>query len=156
MTYVFDTSSFIVLGHYFPERFPSFWDRFEQAVSEGKIVSVREVLRELETEAAKPHLQEWIGRNKRVFLTPSQAETEFVAQIFGVHHFQHMIEQKRRLKGGPAADPFVIAAARVRGGYVVTEETDKPNAARIPNVCRHFDIRRTNLEGFMKMESWRF
>ncbi|MBS3820630.1 MAG: DUF4411 family protein [Planctomycetes bacterium] len=37
-----------MISHYFPERFPSFWEHFDQAVSEGKISSVREVRSELE------------------------------------------------------------------------------------------------------------
>ena len=28
---VFDTSSFRVLNHYFPEQFPSFWEKFDAA-----------------------------------------------------------------------------------------------------------------------------
>jgi hypothetical protein len=43
-----------------------------------------------------------------------------------------------------------IASARVRGGCVVTEEANKPNAAKIPNVCEHFGIHWTNVEGFWK------
>ena len=30
MAYVFDTSSFIVMGHYYPEQFPRFWEKFNQ------------------------------------------------------------------------------------------------------------------------------
>ena len=36
MAYVFDTNSFIVIGHYYPEQFPSFWEKFDQAVENGK------------------------------------------------------------------------------------------------------------------------
>ncbi|MCZ6821217.1 MAG: DUF4411 family protein [Calditrichaeota bacterium] len=60
MVYVFDTSSFIVLSHYFPERFPSFWQSFDEFVSNGKILSVREVARELNVDVNKPHLREWM------------------------------------------------------------------------------------------------
>ena len=48
MAYVFDTNSFRVLGNYYPDQFPTFWERFNRAVTDGKIVSVREVRRELE------------------------------------------------------------------------------------------------------------
>jgi hypothetical protein len=56
----------------------------------------------------------------------------------------------------PVADPFVIACAKIRGGTVVTEERLKPNAARIPNICQHFGIPCTNLEGFMQLMGWNF
>jgi hypothetical protein len=60
MVYVFDTSSFIVIGHYYPEQFPSFWDKFNQAVNLEKIISVREVFRELDQDASIDHLSDWI------------------------------------------------------------------------------------------------
>ncbi len=156
MTYVFDTNSFIVLGHYFPERFPSFWERFDELVSNGDIASVREVRRELDHRAARQHLVDWIAGHKRIFVLPSPEETEFVRDIFAVAHFQQLVGRKQRLKGSPVADPFVIAAAKMRGACVVTEEVKKMNAARIPNVCEHFQIDCTNLEGMMEREGWMF
>ncbi|MFY9611452.1 MAG: DUF4411 family protein [Blastocatellia bacterium] len=66
------------------------------------------------------------------------------------------MSQKALLKGTPVADPFVIAAAAVRGGTVVTQEQPKPNAAKIPNVCDHFGVAWTDLEGFMNQQNWTF
>ena len=79
-----------------------------------------------------------------------------VAEIFGLRHFQNLVGERPRLTGKPVADPFVIASARVRRGCVVTEEALKKNAAGIPNVCDHFSIPWTNLEGFMERHDWRF
>lgn len=62
----------------------------------------------------------------------------------------------QRLRGYPVADPFVVACARVRDGCVVTEEASRPNAARIPNVCGHFGVRCTNVEGFLREIGWEF
>ncbi len=39
---------------------------------------------------------------------------------------------------------------------VVTEETFRPNAAKIPNVCQHFGIECINLRQLMEREGWRF
>ena len=47
MAYVFDTSSFSVIGNYYPEQFPTFWEKFDQAATAGTIISVREVRREM-------------------------------------------------------------------------------------------------------------
>jgi len=157
MTYVFDTSSFIVLGHYFPKQFPSFWDRLNAAVSAGQALSVREVRNELDYHATRDHLREWIKTNRHIFLSPTPQEMAFVAKIFSVRHFQQLVGEKQRLQGRPVADPFVIAAAAVKGdACVVTEETCKPNAAKIPNVCEHFHIACVSLEGFMAEEGWTF
>jgi hypothetical protein len=50
----------------------------------------------------------------------------------------------------------VIACAKVNSGTVVTEEQIKPHAAKIPNVCKHFDIPCVDLEGFMRQQGWAF
>ena len=154
MVYVLDTNSFIVLGHYFPARFPSFWSDIDSAVSTGQIISVREVRGELDTEAAREHLRDWIDNNRSIFMLPSSEETEFVSDIFSNPHFQALVRKKALLAGKPVADPFVIASARIRGACVVTEEKHKPNAAKIPNVCEHYRIDCTNLEGLMEREGW--
>ena len=156
MTYVVDTSSFRVLGHYFPDRFPSFWARFNEAVASSRIYSVREVYKELERQVTRQHLLDWAKSNRAIFCAPTAEETHFIAQIFAVLHFRYLISQKQVLTGGPAADPFVIAAANARGACVVTEEARKENAARIPNVCDHFGIRCCSLESLMEQEGWSF
>ncbi len=48
MKYVFDSNSLINLfRYYYPERFPSLWNKFNALVSEEKLVSVREVYNEV-------------------------------------------------------------------------------------------------------------
>ena len=154
MVYVFDTSSIVVLGHYFPDRFPTFWRNFEAAVSDGDVVSVREVLKELAS--PRPWLMKWVNDHKEMFLTPGADETRFVARIFQIPHFQMLVTETQRLRGQPVADPFVIACASVRNGTVVTEESSKPNSARIPNVCSHFGVACTNVEGYLAANGWQF
>jgi hypothetical protein len=156
MVYVFDTSCFIILKSYFPTQFPSFWDKFDDFVEKGKIISVREVSRELETHSKRSFLEEWIKKNKAIFKIPNAEEMNFVKQIFQIQHFQYLIKRKSILSGTPTADPFVIASAKVHNGCVVTEEEFKENGAKIPNVCQHFGVDCTNLEGFLDREGWRF
>ena len=81
---------------------------------------------------------------------------QFVGEIFSVPHFHALVKEKSLLDGHPCADPFVIARAKVIDGCVVAEERQKPNAAKIPNVCEHFGIDCTNLQGFMQREGWTF
>ncbi len=156
MTYVFDTCSFIVLGHYFPERFPSLWNRLGELVRDDGVISVREVFNEFQKRNSRPHMFQWVQSNKGIFLMPDEHESAFLRQIFSVPHFQNIIPNEARLSGSPVADPLVIASAKVRNGCVVTEEQWKPNAAKIPNICEHFDIECTDLEGFMAREGWEF
>jgi hypothetical protein len=73
-----------------------------------------------------------------------------------VPHFQQNIERQKLLKGGRNADPFVIARAAVAQCPVVSMEQFKDNAAKIPNICRHFGVECLSLEQFMEREGWEF
>lgn len=155
MIYVFDTSSFSELNAYYPDIFKEFWNKFDRMVSAGHVISTREVFPEIERSGLE-HIVTWAKSNKKVFTMPTAAETAFVAQIFTVSHFRALIGAKQQQRGDPVADPFVIACAKVNIGTVVTEEKHKPNAAKIPNVCQHFNVPCINLAGFMRAQRWSF
>jgi len=156
MLYVFDTSSIRVFENYYPSHFPSFWTGFDQLVSNGGVISVREVRNELDYQITTPWLRDWIDNHKAMFVTPTPADTDFVRNIFTVNRFQALVGQKQRLKGMPVADPWVVACAAITNGCVVTQETLKPNAARIPNVCEHFGVACADLERFLAEQKWKF
>ena len=156
MAYVFNTSSFRVIGNYYPEQFPTFWEKFDQAATAGTIISVREVRRELDFYIPYPHLSDWVKDHGDIFSPPNPVETRFVSEIFSAPHFLTLVNQKSLLEGRPCADPFIIAKAKFIDGCVVTEEKWKQNAAKIPNVCEHFEVDCTNLQGFMEREDWTF
>jgi uncharacterized protein DUF4411 len=154
--YVFDTSPLSVLfKNYYPRRFPALWLNFNGLVAAGGLVSTREAYREIE-DGPSAELREWGRNNQALFSTPTAAEGEFVARIYGVQHFQQNLEQQKLLRGGRNADPFIIARAAVENRTVVTMELFKQNAARIPNICRHFNVRCMTLEEFMEAEGWQF
>ncbi len=123
-------------------------------IEKQSIISVKEVARELGRQ--DDGLSKWVKHHKGFFHEPSQGEMIFVGKIFAVPHFQSLIKKQERLKGNPVADPFVIAKAKMLNGCVVTTEKLKPNAAKIPNVCRHFKIKCISLEKFMAEEQWSF
>ena len=156
MKYVYDTGIFIdIFRYYYPGRFKGFWKRYDHAIKTGIIVSTREVLRELD--AKKDEAGAWAKQNKALFSEPTEFEMSFVAKIFREkNHFRQIVDSKKRLQGGPCADPFIIARAKVEGRCVVTTEKGKKNAARIPNICKAYSIECTNLEGFMEREGWEF
>jgi hypothetical protein len=156
MSYVFDNSPLSALfRNYYRSTFRGLWERFDRLVAGGRIVSTREALREIE-DGGPDSLLEWAAQHHDLFTTPTAAEGEFVARIYRVAHFQLNIEQQKLLKGGKNADPFVVAKAAVENRTVVTMETLRPNAARIPNICEHFGIRCLSLEEFMQEEGWTF
>jgi hypothetical protein len=157
MIYVLDTSSLIVLKNYYRTTFPSLWTGIEQMIANGTLVSTREVFNELQAYNDVDFIRDWAATHKSIFKTPTNTELQFVARIFQVPHFQALIGSRQLLKGTPVADPFVIAAAAsLPDGCVVTQERLKPHAAKIPNVCEHFGIVYTDLEGFMTKQGWNF
>ena len=155
MIYVLDTNSFRELERYYPDIFTTFWRLFQAEVDKGDVVSVREVWRELQA-CPETSVIEWAKANTAIFKPPTAPEAVFVADIFAVPHFGQLISAKAQTTGQPVADPFLIAAAKIYGGTVVTQERFKPNAAKIPNVCNHFGIACTTFEGFLKAKQWNF
>jgi len=154
--YVLDTSSIRVFSNYYPSRFPAFWTNLANYVNERRMISVREVYNELDRQSTKPHLDEWAKNNKQIFLLPTEREMAFVARLFEVPHFQQLVGAKQIALGMPVADPFVIASAHERDGCVISEESSKANAGKIPNVCAQFEIDCINLETFLERENWSF
>jgi hypothetical protein len=156
MTYAFDNSPLsVLLKNYYRRRFPSLWERFDDLVGNGRIVSTREVFREIQ-DGAFESLRDWAAQNVELFTTPSAEEGSFVARIYAVPHFQQNIERQKLLRGGRNADPFIIAKAAVAECSVVTMEQFRPNGVKIPNICHHFAIPCITLEQFMETEGWEF
>lgn len=156
MIYVFDTSSIRSLQHFYPSVFKTIWGGLDGLVRQQNLISTREVSNELVRQNVSVDVLAWAKQNKQIFTTPNATELQFVAQIFQIQHFQSLIGEQQRLKGTPVADPFVIACAKIKGGTVVMEERLKPNAAKIPNVCAHFNIPCIDLERFMQQQDWTF
>ena len=153
--YVIDTSVISSLHrNYYRSRFVTLWERFDAMVTEGRFTSTREAFRELEDQAGDGF--EWAKNNSGLFITPDAKEGAFVAKIYSIKHFQANIEKQKLLRGGKNADPFLIARAASLGATVLSMEQFKDNAAKIPNICKHFDIPCVDLRGFMEKEDWVF
>lgn len=154
--YVVDTNVFIQLGFYYPSRFPTIWDRIDKLAQNGTLLSVREVRNELELGNASAYIAEWVKANRNIFRTPIKEELSIVKDILSDHRFRGLIRRESILKGLPVADPFIIAAAKVHNGMVVTQENYKPDAARIPTVCEVLRVRCINLEQFLRREKLQY
>lgn len=118
------------------------------------MTSTREALRELEELGGESY--EWAENHSGLFVTPNASEAKVVTDIYKVHQFRYNIEEKKLLNGGKNADPFLIARASTISGSVVTMERFKPNGAKIPNICKHFNVPCFGLEEFMEEEGWMF
>ncbi len=156
MKYVFDTGAFIVLRNFYPATFPSLWKGIDELAESATILSVREVFHELQNFNDADFIQEWARQHKAIYAIPTKEELLVVQELLAVSHFQVMISNRAILKGTPVADPFVVAAGKVKNATVVTQEVYKPNAAKMPNVCKHLDVQCINLETFMAHQGWTF
>jgi hypothetical protein len=142
------------LNYYYPDRFPTLWDKFDTLVKNEKIISVREVKNELER-YSKNDLNRFVNLNN-FFSLPTEKEADFIKQIFSNNHFQMILKDESIKMGYPQADPFVIAKAKLLDGYVVTNEKYAQNSAKIPNICEFYDIKCIDFQEFMKIENWQF
>ena len=148
--YVFDTNVFQTLGNFKPKRFPTIWDRIDALVLKNDIISVKEVRNEIEFVCHFDHINEWVKRNRHIFVNPSPEECEVVADIFKTERNRGIVRRQSILKGSPVADPFLIAAAKIRRGCVVTQESFKSDGARIPTICMDLQVKCLDLDGFFE------
>jgi len=154
--YVFDTTLLWAFGRYYPAQFPTIWKRVDQLVTEDVFRSVREVKREIEHNCAFEHIGRWVKSNHKIFKIPNEDESRFIAELFRKEQFRGLVRRQQMLKGLPVADPFVIAAAKIHNGCVITDESLKRGGARIPAICRDLDIACINIEEFLNHEGLKY
>ena len=91
MDYVFDNNTLTaIFRHYYYDRFPSFWTKFNQLISENRICSVREVRREIEILRRGDSLEEWMKQHTEFFETPDIEELNFITEIYKIPQIGHV------------------------------------------------------------------
>lgn len=150
--YIFDSGPFIDLKNYPGDVFTSLWENFTQMINEGEILSSSEVFRELED--YDDEIAAWAKQNKNIFIKPTLEEQVEVQKILEKH--PDLVKEEAILLGKPYADPFVIAQAKMHNCVLVHNEKFKPNAHKIPNVCKTFNVEETMLFEFFRREKWKF
>lgn len=167
MHYVLDTGFFIASRDYYPDIFTSFWSKMDEATKLDIISSVDEVKKELEQYGGEQqHLMNWVNSHSNIFTKPDEKEQRHIRKIFEDGHAQGLIGKVKMLRGGPFADPFVIAKAMLvpQKMTVVTRELpakkDKNNnmqgAPKMPDVCNTLGVACITPEDFMQKEGWKF
>jgi hypothetical protein len=150
--YCIDTSSLLeAWGYaYRPKSFPSFWERMEHLIADGRCVIAEEVQYEVEDDAND--LISWVKKQHKFVVDYDRNQELVVKEI--MRKYPRLINLKKN-KGW--ADPFVIALAKVFGHTVITEEKrgvkDPP---RIPFVCQEYCIPCMNLAEMIEQEGWTF
>lgn len=137
---------------YPPKHFPQFWRRLENLISDGRLFSSVEVLRELKKKDDELHV--WCKKNSHVFLPINDGLQDQVIEIMG--KYPRLVDT---VKGRSAADPFVIGLARLSDPEwtVISEENPgRLNSPKIPDVCRAEDIRCLRIVELIQEENWVF
>lgn len=150
--YIVDTSSFDELGHFPQKNFSGLWKIIDQLVNIGDFRSVREVRRELEINSKYIHIENWVKENRSIFYKPTMSEMSFINNMFKIPKNRELVKMNSILKGKPCADPFVIAAGKINNAIVISEESYKPGGAKIPTICKNYNIRCIKLEEFFDLE----
>jgi len=149
--YILDANVFITLGFYYQKRFPTLWSKLNTLADGDRIISVKEVLRELDKQCSSEEIQAWITDHRKIFVAPTEEEMLLVSEILKKKQYQGFVRRKSILNGLAVADPFIVAAAIHKKACVVTQESnDKNNAARIPNACKDYGVKCINLEGLLE------
>jgi len=159
-TYCIDASSLIDLKDLYPSKvFSTLWGNLEELIRNGRLISTREVLRELEQ--GHDELTAWARERRETFLTPTKEEVEVVKKI--LHSFPQLIDPSKQ---GRDADPFIIALAIVRGSqglpgifvskHIIVTQESKGNPNKIPRVSSAHNIQCINLLELFEKEGWKF
>jgi hypothetical protein len=136
--FVFDTSAYINgwRDHYPPATFPSVWGLIEQAFRDQRVISPREVYVELERK--EDDVAEWAKHHPAAFVEPSEDVQRESGAIYATFPNPGIRD---------AADPWVIAEAKIRGLAVVTYEgrtfSGVPTRRwdrQMPGICQHHGV----------------
>lgn len=159
-SYCADASSLLKMKQDFPQTvFPTVWEKVERTIHDGRLFAPEEVFREIERDN---ELEAWAKLRKLMFKKITvevwEAAQEIAARFPGL---------AKHGRFGPAADPFVVALARIENHptnaslydesgecVVVTEEGG--GSEQIPAACAAFGVPCTNLVGLFERENWVF
>ncbi|NQT39748.1 MAG: DUF4411 family protein [Planctomycetes bacterium] len=143
--YSLDTSAILEAWHrrYPIDVFPSIWAKLDEWAAAERILISEEVLHELKRKEDDAY--RWVHERKSLLVVPTD-ETIIQAGASIVTQFQHLVKEG---KGRHAADPWMIAVARLHQAVVVSEES-RGKGPKIPHVCDELEIQHTNLLGFVR------
>ena len=150
--FILDTNVFrFLFTMYYEESSPEIFKGFRKLLSEGNIISVKEVKEELKTQNID-ECEELLNQEKKIFETPTAEEIMIVRDIFSKPIYKNSVKEKTIREGRHFADPFLVAkGACIENGIVVTTEKPDTNPGKIPNVCETYGVKHLSFQDFMKV-----
>lgn len=150
--FVIDSSILIAFERNQPQDvWPTLWDYVENLLRDGDAVVPREALTELER--GTDDLGDWVKKTGAV-CDANDAMIAIVAQISTKH--PGWVQETKN-----AADPFIIATAKVLDAAIVTNERAR-NAAtvdsnmRIPQIAAEFGVLAITTNDLFRQLQWKF
>lgn len=134
--YVIDTCSLTELRRTYPfKMFAPVWNKLEELVDEGIIITTEEVFDELKMN--DDDVFKWAKENSKMFIPLDEQIQIKVQELLTTHY--NLIDIKNKKS---SADPFVIALALLNNCTVVTEEKPSggPDKSKIPDVCNYYKV----------------
>jgi hypothetical protein len=145
--YCIDASALINLTRYpgYPrDIFPAIWEKLENMVKRDELISHIEVYKEIEKR--KDPIYQWCKKHKKMFKDVDDCQIRELENI--QHQYDPGYWNNEINKGGPWADPWLIALSICEDAIIVTDEKNTPN--RIPYIANHFNSQWLNLIDFFK------
>lgn len=139
---------------------PGLWEKIEQLMRQGTIISHVEVLYELKKDGTRGGaLYDWAQQNRAFFKDYDWIHEGAVIRTMSLKYSAFVDAHK---VSNIHADPWLIAQAKRGDMKIITEEklSASPDIKKhkIPNVCVDpaFGVGCVNLLGFIKENGWRF
>lgn len=142
--YIIDTSAILSQKpdeQYRRSIYCSLWDRIDQMISDGLIVTCSEIAAEVQDESIK----KWMSAVGLKILPIDDEIQGNVVQIVNTIN-PKLVDFKENKSSG---DAFLIATAQKYELTVITEE-NQTSIKKIPFTCRKMGIKCVNLLGFME------
>jgi hypothetical protein len=151
-TYCLDTSA-LTYGYYDVYRASQFlkvWDRLSDLVEEGRLVAPMRIYEELQRQ--NDELYQWVKMRKRMFIEPDNEQLAITYQLS--RDFPYLLRRHKDMKPG---DAWVIALARQRGFWVVSNENPGSlENPKIPFICGKYGITHIKFSAIIHSEQWTF
>ncbi len=131
--------------------FPGLWARLETLIRNGDLKASEEVVRELEKR--DDEVLAWAESQDGLVAAMTDEVQDVVSEV--LTRFPKLVDTR---KSRSAADPFVIALAKVASCTVVSGEGPSGSATRphIPDVCKAFQIPCIRVVDLIRVEGWTF
>jgi hypothetical protein len=142
--YCIDTSSLINLKPYRRDVFPTIWNKLENMIKNGELLSPLEAYKEIE--AVKDVIHNWCKNNKKMFRDADECQIQKLQDVkrqYDSNYWENEVN-----KTGPWADPWLIALSICEKAIIVADEKNAPN--RIPVISAVFGVKCLVLLDFFK------